>query len=83
VHRFEAVGRNSGGRSLSLSKFQDIDALSSAFNREVGSSYYLSFKPLAAQTERGKVHHIEVKVRNAKWKVLQSRIAYVSSDPVQ
>jgi VWFA-related protein len=78
LHRLEAIGRASGGYSFVLRKQEDIDRLSAQLNRETGSSYYLAIKPNVAHIEDGKSHHIQVKGRNPKWKILQSKNTYFS-----
>jgi len=75
IKRLEKLAQASAGRVVYGEKPEAVDSLADQLNREIGTTYSLSFtSPGSALNDRN--HKIEVKVRNSKLTVLQSRAGY-------
>jgi len=74
--RLEKLAQASGGRVIYGEKPEAVDSLAEQLNREIGTTYSLSFASQIA-TPDDRYRKIEVKVRKSGLKVLQSRAGYV------
>lgn len=73
--RMEEVAKRSGGLLYLPKKIEDVVPLYGAIARELGTSYTLGFSP-ANPDDAGSYHRIEVRVRDTKLRVTQSRQGY-------
>jgi len=76
--RMEELAQRSGGRIFFPTTIGDVVPLYSDIARELGSLYTLGFSP--STTGNGGYHRIEVRVRDSRLKVSQSRQGYDAAD---